>query len=196
MHVVLETDRLILRRFTPDDVDNLVELDSDPEVMWYLSRGRPTARKEIEKVILPRFLELYERHEGYGTWAVVEKSSGQFLGWLSLRPRDGDPPDEPELGYRLRRSAWGKGYATEGARALVHRAFAEQGASRVYAETMAVNKASCRVLEKAGLRRARTFFAEWEDPIPGAERGEVEYELRRSDWEQRVRERSRLGSQG
>ncbi|MFW6091154.1 MAG: GNAT family N-acetyltransferase [Actinomycetota bacterium] len=186
MHVVLETDRLILRQFTPDDVDNLVELDSDPEVMWYISHGRPTARKEIEKVILPRFLELYGRYDAYGTWAAVERSSGEFIGWLSLRPRDGDPPDEPELGYRLRRSAWGKGYATEGAQALVHRAFSELGAERVYAETMAVNKASRRVLEKAGLRLARTFHAEWEDPIPGTEHGEVEYELRRSDWEDTV----------
>lgn len=196
MHVVLETDRLILRRFTPDDVENLVELDSDPEVMWYLSRGRPSARKEIEKVILPRFLELYERYEGYGTWAVVEKSSGEFVGWLSLRPRDGDPPDEPELGYRLRRAAWGKGFATEGARALVHRAFTELGAKRVYAETMAVNKASRRVLEKAGLRPARTFHAEWEDPVPGSEHGEVEYELRRADWIDSVAEAGRSRSNG
>lgn len=193
MHVVFETDRLILRRFTPDDVGNLVELDSDPEVMWYISRGRPTSRKEIERVILPRFLELYDRYEGYGTWAVVEKASGEFIGWLSLRPRDGDPPDEPELGYRLRRSAWGKGYATEGARALVHRAFADLGARRVYAETMAVNKASRRVLEKAGLQPARTFHAEWEDRIPGSEHGELEYELRRTDWEHRVAEAVRSG---
>ena len=183
MDVVLETERLVLRRFTRDDVDLLVELDSDPQVMWYISKGRPTARAEMEKIILPRFLEYYELFDGYGTWATHEKSTGEFIGWLSLRPRDGDPPDEPELGYRLRRAAWGKGYATEGARALVDLAFRELGARRVYAETMAVNVASRRVMEKAGLKYARTFHMEFEDPVPGTEYGEVEYELLREDWE-------------
>jgi RimJ/RimL family protein N-acetyltransferase len=83
----------------------------------------------------------------------------------------------------LRRSAWGKGYATEGSRALVDRAFAEPGVQRIYAETMAVNAASRRVLEKAGLRHVRTFHLSWEDPIEGTEQGEVEYELRKTDWE-------------
>lgn len=183
MDVFLETERLVLRRFTRDDVDLLVELDSDPQVMWYISKGRPTARAEIEKIILPRFLEYYELFPSYGTWATYEKATGEFIGWLSLRPRDGDPPDEPELGYRLRRSAWGKGYATEGARALVDLAFRKLGARRIYAETMAVNAASRRVMEKAGLKYARTFHMEFEDPVPGTEFGEVEYELRREDWE-------------
>jgi RimJ/RimL family protein N-acetyltransferase len=181
--VFLETERLILRRFTRDDVDNLVELDSDPEVMWYLTKGRPTARAEIEAVILPRFLEYYKVFDRYGTWAAIEKSSGEFIGWVSLRPRDGDPPDEPELGYRLRKSAWGKGYATEASRALIDMAFAELGARRVYAETMAVNTPSRRVMERVGMRYVRTFHEEFDDPVPGTELGEVEYELRRAGWE-------------
>ena len=86
-------------------------------------------------------------------------------------------------GYRLRRTAWGKGYATEGARALVDLAFREHGARRVYAETMAVNTASRRVMEKAGLKYARTFLMEFADNVPGTEYGEVEYELLREDWE-------------
>lgn len=183
MDVFLETERLILRPFTRDDVDLLVELDSDPDVMWYISRGRPTSRKEMESIILPRFLEYYELFEGYGTWATIEKATGQFIGWVSLRPKDGDPPDEPELGYRLRKSAWGRGYATEASRALVDKAFSELGARRVYAETMAVNTPSRRVMERVGLKYVRTFHEEFEDPIPGTELGEVEYELTRADWE-------------
>ncbi len=183
MDVFLETERLILRPFTRDDVDLLVELDSDPDVMWYINRGRPTSRKEIENIILPRFLEYYELFDGYGTWATIEKSTGQFIGWVSLRPKDGDPPDEPELGYRLRKSAWGRGYATEASRALIDKAFSELGARRVYAETMAVNWPSRRVMERVGLRYVRTFYEEFDDPIPGTEMGEVEYELRREDWE-------------
>lgn len=183
MDVFLETERLILRPFTRDDVDLLVELDSDPEVMWYINRGRPTSRKEIENIILPRFLEYYELFDGYGTWATIERSTGQFIGWVSLRPKDGDPPDEPELGYRLRKSAWGQGYATEASRALIDKAFSELGARRVYAESMAVNTPSRRVMERVGLRYVRTFHEEFDDPVPGTEMGEVEYELRRADWE-------------
>ena len=87
-----------------------------------------------------------------------------------------------ELGYRLRRSAWGHGYATEGARALVRRAFAGLGVQEVVATTMAVNTGSRRVLEKAGLRLARTVHLDWPDPLPGTEHGEVEYRLRRAEW--------------
>ena len=83
--------------------------------------------------------------------------------------------DAPET--RLARAAWGRGLATEGARALIERGFAEMGLRRIFAETMAVNVASRRVLEKAGLTFVRTFHLAWDDPIPGAEHGEVEYEI-------------------
>ena len=184
MHVFLETERLILRRFTADDVDNLVELDSDPDVMHYITGGRGTSRAEIEVDVLPAFLAYYERFPGYGFWAVIEKATGDFLGWFHLRPalHDGSPT-EPELGYRLRRSAWGKGYASEGARALVRVAFQELGADRVFAETMMVNTASRRVMENAGLRLVRTFHADWPDKIEGDEHGDVEYALTRAEWD-------------
>lgn len=87
-----------------------------------------------------------------------------------------------ELGYRLRRSAWGQGYATEGSRALVHRAFTELGVHNVVATTMSVNTGSRRVLEKAGLHHTRTVHLEWPEPLEGNEHGEVEYQLSRRDW--------------
>jgi RimJ/RimL family protein N-acetyltransferase len=180
--VFLETERLFLRRFTAADADNLVDLDSDPEVMRFLTGGKPTPRAVVESEIVPRLLDEYERFAGFGRWAAVEKSTGEFLGWFALAPRDGGSVDEVELGCRLRKSAWGKGYATEGSRALIRKAFTELGVQRVYAETMAVNVASRRVLERAGLRFLRTFHLTWDDPIDGTEHGEVEYELRRSQW--------------
>jgi RimJ/RimL family protein N-acetyltransferase len=180
--VFLETDRLLLRRFTKDDTDLLVELDSDPDVMRFLTGGRPTPREEIEAEILPAFLSYYERYAGYGFWAAIEKASGAFVGWFVLRPRKGAPIDEPELGYRLRAAAWGNGYATEGSLALIHKAFTELGAKRIWAGTMAVNTRSRRVMEKAGLRFVRTFHQEWPDRIEGEEEGDVEYELYKSDW--------------
>jgi shikimate kinase/RimJ/RimL family protein N-acetyltransferase len=180
--VYLETDRLLLRRFMESDVDNLVELDGDPRVMRYLNGGKPTPREKIRNKILPGILRDYDRVAGYGTWAAVEKATGRFLGWFELRAPEGGRGAEAELGYRLRVSAWGKGYATEGARALIDKGFTELGLRRIYAETMAVNTASRRVLRKAGLRLVRTFYPNWKDPIDGAEHGEVEYELLRADW--------------
>ena len=178
----LETERLTLRRFTPDDVDLLVELDSDPEVMFWITGGRTTSREEIETDVLPAFLGYYEKYEGYGFWAAIERASGAFLGWFHFRPAPGHPDDEPELGYRLRRSTWGKGYGTEGSIALIDRGFRDFGVRRVLAETMAVNTASRRVMEKAGMQLVRTFYQDWPDKIPGDEHGDVEYAITRDEW--------------
>jgi RimJ/RimL family protein N-acetyltransferase len=183
MQVYCETQRLVLRRFTMADVDNLVRLDADPDVMHFITGGMPTAREEIEKEILPAFLAYYERFEGYGFWAAIQKPAGQFLGWFHFRPREGASLDEAELGYRLRKSAWGKGYATEGSRALIRKGFTEFGVRRVVAETMAVNLASRRVMEKAGLTLVRSFHQPWRYPIEGDDSGDVEYALNKADWE-------------
>ena len=185
MQVFLETERLTLRRLTEADADDLFELDGDPEVMRFLTGGKPTSRGVILDETLPRFLRCYERFAGLGYWAAVERATGGFLGWFALHPREGGNADEVELGYRLRRSAWGKGYAAEGSRALIRKGFAELGVRRVVAETMAVNKASRRVMEKAGLTHVRTFHQEWPEPIEGNEHGDVEYALTRADWERR-----------
>ena len=83
---------------------------------------------------------------------------------------------------RLRRATWGHGLATEGARALVRHAFDTVGVRRVWAQTMAVNDRSRAVMARAGLRYVRTFHLAFDDPIPGTEHGEVEYELRRDAW--------------
>jgi RimJ/RimL family protein N-acetyltransferase len=192
MHVHLETDRLILRRFTAADVDLLVELDSDPAVMRYLTGGAPTSRAVIEHDILPRWLSYYEQSAAFGFWAAVEKASGDFLGWFHFRPPPGAVPGEVELGYRLRQAAWGWGYATEGARALIRKGFVELGVRRVVASTYQDNLASRRVMEKVGLRLVRTFRPTPQELLahgldaasqalfPGAD---VEYALERADWE-------------
>jgi RimJ/RimL family protein N-acetyltransferase len=192
MRVFLETERLLLRRFTEADVDNLVALDSDPAVMRFINGGTPTPRAVIENETLPRILSYYERFAGYGFWAAIEKSSGEFLGWFHFRPPEGHRPDEPELGYRLRKSAWGKGYGTEGSRALIRKGFTEMGVRRVFASTYEENRASRRVMEKAGLTLVRTFrmtpadFAAQGYPDMPADLwdgDDVEYALEKADWE-------------
>ena len=183
MHVYLETERLILRRFTPEDVDLLAEMDSDPEVMRYLTGGTPTPREKIATETLPRALNDYARGDDLGRWAAIEKATGAFIGWFGLRRHEDSPPGEVELGYRLRRSAGGKGYATEGSRALIRKGFAELGVQRVVANTMTVNRASRRVMEKLGMTHVRTYFLDWPEAIEGSEHGDVEYALRKEEWE-------------
>jgi RimJ/RimL family protein N-acetyltransferase len=152
---VLETERLTLRELTPADADDLVALDADVEVMKYV--------------------ETPSRVDRAGCLAVIEKATGEFLGWVELTP-DG------WLGYRLHRKAWGRGHATEACRALVEEAFTEHRLKVVRATTMTVNTRSRSVMRKCGLRYRRTFWAQWPEYIEGAEFGDVEYELWRIEW--------------
>lgn len=169
MKIFLETERLILRQFTEDDADNLFELNSDPDVVRFTPDvGQPTEYKVIQTQILPRFFSYYKKYDGYGVWAVIEKSSQEFIGWFLFRPAMHasyfDPalanPMDIELGYRLRKVAWGKGYATEGSKALIFKGFSELGTQLVIAVALAENVASIRVMKKAGLKLEKRFFYE------------------------------------
>jgi RimJ/RimL family protein N-acetyltransferase len=186
VHIILETPRLVMRQFTKDDVDNLFELNSDPEVMRYINGGRPTPREVIRDEIIPFHLALYDRLDRLGTWAAESSATGEFLGWFHFRPGPGTDITNIDLGYRLRRSAWNKGYATEGSRALISGGFTDLGVERVFGHTMTVNTASRRVMEKCGLTLVRTSPYEGADVIEGAEHGEVEYALTKPEWEART----------
>ncbi|GAA3819483.1 GNAT family N-acetyltransferase [Sphaerisporangium flaviroseum] len=179
----LETDRLVLRPLTEADADDLFHLDNDPDVMRFINGGKATSHEEFRRESLPRLLHFYESLGRHGFWAAVGKPDGDFLGWFELRPLKDDDPGEVELGYRLRKAAWGRGYATEGARALIRKGFTELGALRVVSSTMTVNTASRRVMEKAGLTHVRTFHQWWPDIIEGSEEGDVDYALDKAGWE-------------
>ena len=185
MKIVLETERLLLRHFTEADADALLEMERDPDVLRRVGR-KPLAdadayRAKIRSVFLP----YYSRPGGYGAWAVIEKASGEFVGGCSLRPgRDADVaaalgygPDDVELGYGLRKPSWGRGYATELARALVRKAFTELAAVAVVASVSVANVASVRVLEKAGLRRIGESIC-----LPGEDGPSVKYALTREQF--------------
>ncbi|KJY41995.1 GNAT family acetyltransferase [Streptomyces sp. NRRL B-1568] len=184
MHVFLRTERLVLRPFTEADVDHLLALDNDSDVMRFINGGRPTSRKAIQAQTLPRLLRDYPCSGTRGYWAAEENATGAFLGWFEFRPLDDHSLAVVELGYRLNKAAWGKGYATEGSRALIDKGFTDLAVERVTANTMAVNTRSRRVMEKAGLSFLRNFTGDWPEAIAGSEHGEVEYELIRADWEQ------------
>lgn len=184
--VILRTPRLAIRQFTEDDVDNLFNLNSDPEVMRYLTGGQPTPREEIRDQIIPFHLGVYGRLDRLGSWAAESAATGEFLGWFHFRPGPDGGIANIDLGYRLRRPAWSQGYATEGSRALISMGFTELGVERVFAHTMTANTASRHVLEKCGLTLVRTTAYDGRYVIEGAEQGEVEYALTRPQWETRT----------
>ena len=175
-----------MRQFTEDDVDHLFDLNSDPEVMRYLTGGRPTPREQIRDEIIPFYLAVYHRLDRLGTWAAESTPTGEFLGWFHFRPGPGTDITNVDLGYRLRRSAWHQGYATEGSCALISMGFTDLGVERVFAHTMTVNTASRRVLEKCGLTLVCTTAYQGADVIEGAEHGEVEYALTKPEWQART----------
>lgn len=127
LHIFLETERLVLRAFTEADVEYLVELDGDADVMRFISGGRPTTREVIRARTLPRLLHVHACTGTHGYWAAQEKATAAFLGWFEFRPLDEHSPAVVELGYRLNKAAWGRGYATEGARALIRKGFTDGG---------------------------------------------------------------------
>jgi RimJ/RimL family protein N-acetyltransferase len=171
MKVYLETARLILREFTASDLDPLIDLNSDPEVMRYLTGGLPLSADHIRHEVLPLFLRLHSESQAFGYWAAVARETGEFLGWFQFRPK-ATPVEGIELGYRFKRAAWGKGYATEGCRALVEKGVRELGVECVFARTMASNAAAIRVLEKCGL----TFVRDYAEPeFPAGQQAAVLY---------------------
>lgn len=183
MPIILKTPRLTIRQFTKDDAEDLFNLNSDPEVMRYLGRAAP--RELVQDQIIPFHLGVYKRLDRLGTWAAESTGNGDFLGWFHFRPGPDGDTTKIDLGYRLRRSTWNKGYATEGSRALINMGFTDLGVQRVFAHTMTVNIASRRVMEKCGMTFVRTTPYEGPDAdvIEGAEHGEVEYALTRPEWQ-------------
>jgi RimJ/RimL family protein N-acetyltransferase len=147
MESAVETERLRLDPLTEADLDDLVELDLDPDVRRFIDPQGitlPVDRNEL------RTYE-WERHVSPGGfYGARERIGNAFVGFFQLEAAP-DREDEAELGYRLRRHAWGLGYATEGACALVAHALDVLGFRRVYAHSLNDNPASIRVMEKVGL---------------------------------------------
>lgn len=178
MHVVLETERMLLRRLTMADARALAALYGDPRVMRFITL-QPPSLAEVESTILPAYLREYqELADGLGSFAAIVRETGRMAGRFSLKPAHSyGLTGGTELGYRLYPAFWGRGLATEGARALIASAFGRLHLDRVVATTMAGNTGSWRVLEKCGLRRVSTFYYPDADLMPGAGHGDFVYEL-------------------
>jgi RimJ/RimL family protein N-acetyltransferase len=147
---VLETERLLLRPWALDDADAYYEgIISDPDVMRYLPGGVPRPRETAERSI-NFFLRHGEEH-GFTLWAVEEKDTGALVGNCGLVYIPNAPNREVEVAYTLAKAFWGKGYATEGARASLKYGFEECNLAQVYGLAFADNQPSQKVLRKIGM---------------------------------------------
>lgn len=196
----LTTDRLLLVPLDDRHLELEVELDADAEVLRFIF-GRARTREEVVASHAQRMAH-GRKIDGLGFWVAYRsideaasvtpprsEDDGEFIGLMMLPPAHGpDQPDDPsvaELGYRIARRHWRRGYASEASTALLRHAFETVGQSRVIAQTMSVNAGSRAVMERIGMTYVRTYHTEWDDPLPGAEDGEVEYEMTRTMWEAR-----------
>jgi [ribosomal protein S5]-alanine N-acetyltransferase len=144
----LETLRLALREFVPEDIDDLYRLDGDPRVMRFFGDGK-AAPRQATAAAMRRILRYPRLYPDLGIWYATRRDTGAFIGWFTLKYAGRSP--DVEVGYRLLHRAWGKGFATEGATALVHYGFDDLGLHRIIGVTHPDNVASQRVLMKAGL---------------------------------------------
>lgn len=189
MTVLLETQRLQLRSFEPQDWIHLFQLDNDKEVMRYINGGIATDEATVKNTLLPTFLNYDQHNPWFGFWAAIEKHQGIFLGWFCLRPTNGIN-NQARIGYRFYPSAWGRGYATEGAKAILDKGFAELGVQTIVAITYEHNQASRRVMEKLGLTKTREFPVDFSneetlhfDADMAWDGNDVEYRLEKKVWQ-------------
>ncbi|MEQ8394505.1 GNAT family N-acetyltransferase [Thalassobaculum sp.] len=171
---VLQTMNLTLSPCSPEDRADFIDLELDPEVMRFLNGGAVDHEKTDPKhvtFLMPRGTEQH-------VWTARRTINDEFVGWFCLFP---ESQTLAEIGYRLRRKEWGRGFGTEGGLALVNWGFSAAGYDKIVACTMAVNQGSRRVMEKIGMRYTRTVSFN-SAPFPGSEHGEVWYELTRLEW--------------
>jgi RimJ/RimL family protein N-acetyltransferase len=142
----IETSRLQLRLFTPDDLDELALIFSDPLVLKYLQPCRAASREESNNALLS-MISHWQRH-GYGRWAVIHRATQMLMGYGGLRCFDGTP----ELVYLLARPYWNRGFATELANRCLEYGFLQRKFEEIIALTRPDNMASRRVMEKAGMK--------------------------------------------
>jgi len=144
---ILETERLFLRPFCMDDLDDLVHILSKPEVTRYLAGDGTPSRQHVEK-LLGRIQEHWDQ-KGYGWWAVSLKTDPKAIGWCGLGNLE--ETGETEVLYMLDTPFWGKGIATEAARASLRYGFEQTDLQRIIALAFPENIASQRVMQKCGM---------------------------------------------
>jgi RimJ/RimL family protein N-acetyltransferase len=170
----VETDRLVLRPWQPDDLAEFTRLLTDPVVTRYIVVHTPFSPQDVAE-LSARTLKQWDCN-GFGPWAAIEKATGRWVGRIGLDElADWPGPHKVEVGWELHRAFWGRGLATEGGQAGVRYGFETVGLGRIISATMTTNSASRRVMEKCGLR------FQGELAMAGTE--VAWYAIDRADWE-------------
>jgi [ribosomal protein S5]-alanine N-acetyltransferase len=150
MDIILQTSRLLLRRFTDSEADAslIYQLNKDPEVLKFLQepvlKNKAQAHEILQKIILPQY------KKNLGRWAIHLLAGNEFIGWCGLKHRP--EKRETDLGYRLKKSAWGHGYATEAATACLSYGFSTLPLKKIVARAHVENQASIAILQKIGMK--------------------------------------------
>ena len=172
----LVTERLVLRRWRAEDVEPYAAMCADPEVMRWIGDGSTLGLDECRRAV-ERF-ELLWAQNGFGLFALEEKASAQLIGFVGLAIPTFLPEILPaiEIGWRLARHAWGKGFATEAARAALAFGFGRPELDRIVSIHQRGNVASGRIMQKLGMRLERdTVHPTWKRRI-------VVYDINRAQW--------------
>jgi RimJ/RimL family protein N-acetyltransferase len=168
---VLITANLTLRPCSPEDSADFISLERDPDVMRFLNGGKAvdqTVSDPNAPFLMPRGTEPY-------VWTARTTDSNAFAGWFCLWP---ESETIAELGYRLARNQWGKGFASQGAAALVEWGFTACHYDKIFASALTTNHASRRVMEKLGMTYVKTIHPDLVS-FAGSEAGEALYEVNR-----------------
>ena len=175
---VKNSQRLTYRLMTKDDAQDLFELDSDPDVMRYITQGQTTPMEEVLSVFIPRFEKYTNAAQGWGLWKVNLETTDEFLGWILIRPMGfySDTPelDNLEIGWRFKQLTWGKGYATEAATAvkdaLANLAITNNtGVTYLSAIADTANSGSINIMKKLGMKHVKSYEHKSGDEIIPAE---------------------------
>jgi len=158
---IARTARLSFRLMDENDADLLYELDNDPEVMKYLTRGKVSSMETIKEVFIPRMNAYRNEQKGWGLWQVNINDSDTFIGWVLVRPMGFfEQPDfsDLEIGWRFKQMNWGKGYASEAALAVAHTVCQDPVVKSLSATALKENVGSIKVMEKLGLTHVKDYM--------------------------------------
>mgnify|MGYP005827500057 CR=1 FL=1 len=162
-----DSSRLSYKLMSADDAPLLFELDQDPEVMRFINRGKMTSKEDINSVFIPRMEKYRNPTQGWGLWQVNIAETMQFIGWILVRPMEffsGNPElDNLELGWRFKRSSWGKGYASEAAIHIKDCLSTSKEVKNFSAIAVEDNFASIAVMKKLGMSYVKTYLHK--DPL-------------------------------
>ncbi|QDP02913.1 GNAT family N-acetyltransferase [Thalassotalea sp. PS06] len=158
---ITDTDRLTFRLMDENDKQLLFDLDQDPEVMRFINGGTPTSWEDIEQRFLPRLRAYRNPENGWGLWQINLKDNDAFLGWVLVRPMDffseQRKDNNLEIGWRLKQKYWGKGYATEAAKAIMETLAELPKVDKISAIADPDNQGSINIMKKLGMRYLKTY---------------------------------------